>query len=84
MINALLEKYGDKQMIIAIEELAELQKEISKKLRGNGDNNHLCEEIADVMFCLEQIIAYYDLSVETINAFREFKKERTRERYLKD
>lgn len=35
-------------LIIVVEELAELQKEITKELRGMGDRMHILEEIADV------------------------------------
>lgn len=41
-------------LIIAMEELAELQKEISKELRGKGDKVNVLEELADV-----QIVIYY-------------------------
>lgn len=43
------------QMIVAIEELSECQKELCKILRGGGDIDHLAEEIADVTICLEQM-----------------------------
>ena len=49
-------QYGkDMQLIIAIEELSELQKEITKYLRDNGDHEHLAEEIADVRIMVEQL-----------------------------
>ena len=35
--------------IVAMEEMAELQKEISKELRGQGERNGILEELADVM-----------------------------------
>ena len=41
-------------IIIAMEELSELQKEISKELRGKGDKVNVLEELADV-----QIVIYY-------------------------
>jgi NTP pyrophosphatase (non-canonical NTP hydrolase) len=78
----MLEKYKDKQMIIAIEELSELQKEISKKLRGTGSNIDLCEEIADVLICLEYIKEYYKLDINTIERFKEIKIIRTKALYL--
>ena len=37
-----------------MEELSELQKEISKELRGKGDKVNVLEELADV-----QIVIYY-------------------------
>lgn len=38
--------------IICMEECAELQQQISKLLRGNGNVNDLLEEMADVYICL--------------------------------
>ena len=49
-------KYGEKmQMVVAMEELLECGKEISKTIRGKGDIDHLAEEIADVTIMLEQL-----------------------------
>ena len=39
---------GHKNLIIVMEELAELSKEVSKKIRGKGDYYSLLEELADV------------------------------------
>lgn len=39
---------GHRNLIIAIEEMAELQKELSKELRGKGDITNIVEELADV------------------------------------
>jgi NTP pyrophosphatase (non-canonical NTP hydrolase) len=40
--------YGHRNLIIVMEELSELQKEVSKELRGKGDKYAMLEEIADV------------------------------------
>ena len=48
--------YGtEAQMVVAVEEFSELQKEICKKLRGAGSRVNMAEEIADVEIMLEQI-----------------------------
>lgn len=53
--NALL-TYGEKtQMVVALEELSECQKEICKFLRGFGNTGNLAEEIADATIMLEQL-----------------------------
>lgn len=50
-------RYGEEnQMVVAIEEMSELQKEITKFLRGTGNAGNLAEETADVLICLEQLI----------------------------
>lgn len=55
----LLKKYTlNKQYVVAIEELAELQKELTKALRSKGDIEHTAEEIADVEIMLEQLKYY--------------------------
>lgn len=41
--------------IVAMEELSELQKEISKTLRGIGERDGLLEEIADVIIVVDNI-----------------------------
>lgn len=40
--------------IICMEEMAELQQQISKYLRGCGDRLCLLEEMADVYICLKE------------------------------
>ena len=51
-----IDTYGaDKQMVVALEELSELQKEICKCMRGNINLEHMGEEIADVMIMVEQL-----------------------------
>lgn len=53
--NAML-RYGEKnQYIVAIEELSECQKEICKAFRGQLNEEHLAEEVADATIMLEQI-----------------------------
>ena len=59
--NALI-AYGDKaQMIVAVEELSECQKEICKILRGGENFPHLAEEIADAAIMLEQMCMIFGL-----------------------
>jgi len=43
------------QLIVALEELSEAQKEICKILRGQGSRDHLAEEVADATIVLEQV-----------------------------
>ena len=43
------------QLIVALEELSEVQKEICKALRGKCDLGHLAEEVADATIMLEQV-----------------------------
>lgn len=51
-----IETFGEQnQTIVAIEELSELQKELTKFLRGHGSEEHLAEEMADVQIVFDQI-----------------------------
>ena len=60
-MNAMI-TYGDeKQMIVALEELSECQKEICKILRGGENFSHLAEEIADAAIMLEQMCMIFGL-----------------------
>jgi tRNA(Ile2) C34 agmatinyltransferase TiaS len=56
VLQAAIEQYGEQaQMVVALEELAELQKEITKCLRGKGNPDHLAEEMADVQIVFDQL-----------------------------
>lgn len=45
----------EKQHVIVMEELAELIQQVSKHLRGKGNNLALLEEMADVVICMEML-----------------------------
>ena len=60
-------EHGSMNMIIAMEELSELQKEISKYLRGQGDTIALIEEIADVTIMLKYIKMVVNIDDNDIN-----------------
>ena len=56
-----IEKWGvSLQLVMAIEEMSELTKEISKHLRGKLDKNKIAEEIADVEIMMEQLKILFD------------------------
>ena len=60
--NAMLAFGEQNQMIVAIEELSECQKEICKILRGGEDYRHLAEEVADATIMLEQIRLMFNIN----------------------
>lgn len=56
ILEGAIKKFGIRpQVIVAIEELAELQKELTKRLRGKGKVEALHEEMADVSIMLNQL-----------------------------
>ena len=48
------------QIVMAIEEMAELTKELTKFLRGKQNRLNICEEIADVEIMISQIKEAFD------------------------
>lgn len=56
------------QKIVAIEELSELQKEITKDLRGKGNRDHILEELADVIIITDEVTDMYGFTKEEIEA----------------
>lgn len=83
MYLELFNKYQDKQIIVAVEELSELQKELCKYLRGNCDMSHLTEEIADVEIMLEQIKLFFNIDKQLLGTLKQYKLDRTKKRLLK-
>ncbi len=58
-----MEKWGaEAQIMMAVEEMSELTKEICKLYRGKGDMEALADEVADVTIMLEQLRLIYDLN----------------------
>lgn len=56
ILESAIKKFGPRnQVIVAIEELSELQKELTKWLRGKGNYEGLMEEMADVSIMLNQL-----------------------------
>lgn len=78
----IIEKYGDLQLIIACEELSELQKEICKHLRNKGDLNHIKEEMADVQLMLDEMKVFFNISQDELYRIKRKKILRTQKRCL--
>lgn len=56
ILEGAIKKWGyQHQVIVAIEEMAELQKELTKWLRSKGSAAGLLEEMADVSIMLNQL-----------------------------
>ena len=79
-----VEAYGkEHQLIICMEEMAELTKELSKNLRGHNNLQQIAEEVADVEVMLEQVKLIFHLR-EAATEAKEAKLLRLRERIIKD
>ena len=70
------------QMLMAIEEMAELVKEICKVFRGRKDIRHIAEEQADVEIMMEQLRIIFE-DAEEANTMKTFKINRLYERLQK-
>ena len=78
-----LEIYGPQhQTMMALEEMAELAKELCKASRGLGSVEHIAKEIADVQITLEQMIILYQCQ-GLVERLRAEKVKRLQERLEK-
>lgn len=81
MLNGLLKKHGkDKQLIKAVEEMAELQKEICKYLIGYRSESRIekiYDEFADVKLLMLQLEQILELDSDRIAEIMQEKIERT-------
>lgn len=86
-----MDRYGiEMQSLVAMEELSELQKAISKLVRNpeektkplefKGLRNNLIEEVADVLICMDQLIEYYQIQGIEIQDAIQAKQERQAKR----
>lgn len=89
--NETMDRYGiERQSLVAMEELSELQKAISKLVRNpeektkplefKGLRNNLIEEMADVLICMDQLIEYYQIQGIEIQDAIQAKQERQAKR----
>ena len=67
---------GDRVMVNAMEELAELIQAISKGLRGKLDKNNLAEELADVSIIIDWIKIYFGIDQQEVNKWVDYKLNR--------
>lgn len=73
-------KNGDKQLIVAIEECSELQKELCKGLRGQLNRAALAEELADLCIMANQVADYFGISIDELKFIMNQKLNRTKKR----
>lgn len=60
--NALIRFGKAAQLIVALEELSECQKEICKVMRGRTNLDNLAEEVADATIMLEQVREIFSIN----------------------
>ena len=82
VLKSLVGKYGDKQIIVCIEDMSELTKELCKNLRGHYNLNKIYEEMADVYIMLYQMQILLKIDDEVLDDMIDKKIQRTKERLL--
>lgn len=90
-----MDRYGiERQSLVAMEELAELQKAISKLVRNpeertkplefKGLRDNLIEEMADVIICMDQLKEFYGVDHSDIQSVIDSKQTRQRRRLVEE
>lgn len=72
------------QLVMAIEEMSELQKEMTKAIRGKQRISAIIEEVSDVQIMLEQIKLIFNISENEITSVIDFKLNRSLENIKKE
>ena len=80
MIEAIRQNGYKMQTMVAIEEMAELTKELVKFMRGEHNTYAIAEEIADVEIMLRQMKIIYDIKDEDVEKLMVIKLKRLKER----
>lgn len=71
--DAALGKWGQKmQSTVAIEEMSEVIKELTKAMRGELNRAHLAEEVADAKIMLEQVCEMFDIN-DSVESWMDYK-----------
>ena len=84
VVNNAINNYGIfLQKLVAIEEMAELIKEIVKSFRGEKNRENIVEEIADVEIMMQQLSLIHDCTFDVVEMRRK-KIERLKTRLEND
>lgn len=67
---------GHRNLIIVMEELAELSQAIAKELRDKGDNINLLEELADVQLGIYYVQEIFNITDENLHKAMNVKMKR--------
>lgn len=78
--SEMVEKYGDRQLLKASEELSELNVEIMKRLNGEINKENIISELADVYITLDCVRIICDINADEFWKMVDFKIERQIER----
>lgn len=74
---------GHRNLIIVMEELSELSKEVSKELRGKGDQYNILEELADVQLGIYYVQEICGVSNDELHKAMNIKMKRLEDILIK-
>lgn len=76
-----IKTYGEtEQVLVAIEEMAELTKELTKNQRGEWNVNEIAEEMADVYITLCELQLIFCIDDSIIEGYKNVKMKRLKRR----
>ena len=76
IFNQAIDFFGfESQKIMAIEEMSELTKELTKELRNRGNVENIADELADVEIMLAQLKIIYNIH-DLVEQHKDFKLNR--------
>lgn len=85
LLRAIMYNGKMSQILVAVEELSELQKELLKNCNRNVDNTqHILEEMADVYIMLKQLMMIYHFDINDLNKVVSEKQERLKDRLYEE
>ena len=84
ILTKLIDKFGEKQINICIEEMSELTKELCKHKRGVTNISNIKEEIADVHITLMQMLLLFEIDTTEFLEVVDYKIKRTERRMLNE
>lgn len=79
ILSYLAKRNGEEQDIFVLEEMAELQKEITKHRRGKENRNEIVDESVDVLLTIFILLQVYGATDEEIKNLMDFKLNRLRD-----
>lgn len=84
-LTSIIEHYGKKQqMVVAMEEMSELQKELAKNFRGHENRHEIIEELSDVSLMLDELMIMFDINQMTVDYNKSMKIGRTMKRIAEE
>ena len=76
IIEHIASNNNEAQDIHVFEEMAELQKELTKRRRGLNNREQIVEEAVDVLLAVEVLLRVYGVTDEEIKKWKKYKLER--------